>query len=190
MARGDLTKQEGRLHTAATSLRRRSRPARYGRTEWPWRASCGTRFTDQQRACKRSFAGVAGAGRLGRRGVLNHVQFETHSRSPWGDGGRLRSPQPRRGYGSRIGRGLIPRERASIQDDPADVQETPSGDWGKCLEAKGSAGPGYWGSRHPAIVLWRGVGARRQVRMAESLTHTGQRRTETGLASRIARLRT
>ena len=35
-----------------------------------------------------------------------------------------------------------------------------------------------------------GVGARRQVRMAGSLTHTGQRRTETGLASRIARLRT
>ena len=42
---------------------------------------------------------------------LNHVQFETHSRSPWGDGGRLRSPQPRRGYGSRIGRGLEFQQR-------------------------------------------------------------------------------
>jgi hypothetical protein len=36
MAEGDLTKLEGRLHTAATSPRRRSRPAHYGRTEWPW----------------------------------------------------------------------------------------------------------------------------------------------------------
>jgi MFS transporter, DHA2 family, multidrug resistance protein len=36
MAQGDLTKLEGRLHTAGTSHRRRSRPARYGRTEWPW----------------------------------------------------------------------------------------------------------------------------------------------------------
>ena len=35
MAQGDLTKLEGRLHTAVTSARRRSRPARYGRTEWP-----------------------------------------------------------------------------------------------------------------------------------------------------------
>jgi len=35
MARGDLTKLEGRLHTAATSPRRRSPSACYGRTEWP-----------------------------------------------------------------------------------------------------------------------------------------------------------
>ncbi len=28
-------KLQGRLHTAATSARRRSRPARHGRTEWP-----------------------------------------------------------------------------------------------------------------------------------------------------------
>ncbi len=36
MAQGDLTKLEGRLHTAVTPPRRRSRPGRYGRTEWPW----------------------------------------------------------------------------------------------------------------------------------------------------------
>jgi hypothetical protein len=30
------SKLEGRLHTAVTSARRRSRPGRYGRTEWPW----------------------------------------------------------------------------------------------------------------------------------------------------------
>jgi len=35
MAQRDLTKLEGRLHTAVTSARRRSRPGRYGRTEWP-----------------------------------------------------------------------------------------------------------------------------------------------------------
>ncbi len=35
MAQGDLTKLEGHLHTAVTSARRRSRPGRYGRTEWP-----------------------------------------------------------------------------------------------------------------------------------------------------------
>ncbi len=35
MAQGDLTKLEGRLHTTATSARRRSRPGHYGRTEWP-----------------------------------------------------------------------------------------------------------------------------------------------------------
>ena len=37
MAQGDLTNVESRLHTAATSPRHRSRPNRYGRTEWPWR---------------------------------------------------------------------------------------------------------------------------------------------------------
>ncbi len=36
MAQGDLTKQEGRFHTAATSPHRRSRLGRYDRTEWPW----------------------------------------------------------------------------------------------------------------------------------------------------------
>ncbi len=36
MAPRDLTKLEGRVHTAVTSPRRRSRPGRYGRTEWPW----------------------------------------------------------------------------------------------------------------------------------------------------------
>ena len=35
MAQGNLTKREGRLHTAATSPRRHSRPGRYVRTEWP-----------------------------------------------------------------------------------------------------------------------------------------------------------
>ena len=35
MAQGDLTKLESRLHTAVTSPRNRSRPGRYGRTEWP-----------------------------------------------------------------------------------------------------------------------------------------------------------
>ena len=39
MAQGDLTKREGRLHTAVTSARRRSRPGRYGRTEWPCMAA-------------------------------------------------------------------------------------------------------------------------------------------------------
>jgi len=38
MAQGDLTKLEGRLHTAATSPHRRSRPGHYGRTEWLWAA--------------------------------------------------------------------------------------------------------------------------------------------------------
>ena len=36
MAQGDLTKLESRLHTAVTSPRNRSRPGRYGRTEWSW----------------------------------------------------------------------------------------------------------------------------------------------------------
>jgi len=36
MAQGDLPKLKSRLHTAVTSARRRSRPGRYGRTEWPW----------------------------------------------------------------------------------------------------------------------------------------------------------
>jgi len=36
MAQGDLTKLESRLHTAVISPHRRSRPDRYGRTEWPW----------------------------------------------------------------------------------------------------------------------------------------------------------
>jgi len=35
MAQGDLTKLESRLHTAVISPHRRSRPDRYGRTEWP-----------------------------------------------------------------------------------------------------------------------------------------------------------
>jgi len=34
--RATSTKLESRLHTAVTSPRRRSRPGRYGRTEWPW----------------------------------------------------------------------------------------------------------------------------------------------------------
>jgi len=43
MAQRDLTKLEGRLHTAVTSPRRRSRPGRYGRTEWPCIRACVTK---------------------------------------------------------------------------------------------------------------------------------------------------
>lgn len=39
-------------------------------------------------------------------------------------------------------------------------------------------------------VMTSGVGARRQVQTEQSLTHTVQRRTETGFASRIMRLST
>ena len=49
--------------------------------------------------------------------------------------------------------------------------------------------------RHPHIAgqhrrVLSSVGARRQVRTAQSLTHTVQQRTETGLAVRIMRLST
>ena len=40
------------------------------------------------------------------------------------------------------------------------------------------------------LVVDHGAGARRRVRIAQSLTHTVQWRTETGLASRIMRLST
>ncbi len=63
MAQGDLTKLEGRLHTAATSARRRSRPARYGRTEWP----CGdTYLSEFFRTSLRGtgFGIMVGGGRL------------------------------------------------------------------------------------------------------------------------------
>ncbi len=59
---------------------------------------------------------------------LNHVQFETHSRSFWGDGGRLRPPQPRRGYGSQTGRGLVATINGSGSSTPSPTPTpTPSG---------------------------------------------------------------
>ncbi len=58
MAQGDLTKLEGRLHTAVTSPRRRSRPGRYGRTEWP----CLTDSCPPPLGQKASAAGMDSAG--------------------------------------------------------------------------------------------------------------------------------
>ena len=51
-------------------------------------------------------------------GELNHVQFETHSRSFWGDGGRLRPPKLRRGYGSQTGGGLERRMKQQHKANP------------------------------------------------------------------------
>ena len=59
---------------------------------------------------------------------------------------------------------------------------------GLLFQAAGLVGC-LFGATALLAVCW-GVGAWRRVRAAQSLTHTGQRRTETGLASRIMRLST
>ena len=60
MAQGELTKVESRLHTAATSSRHRSRPSRYGRTEWPCPEAIRLRMV---REARQTF-GMRAAGQL------------------------------------------------------------------------------------------------------------------------------